>query len=325
MNFNKSINTSEYHSKKEKYQNKFYNSLMNKYMQSHKIPINRHINKETNNQNILSNSNNSIEAQDKFKPITQKRNFRIQNYNANTNVYNFDKPNIQNKSISNQNSKFTIKLRKDKDINNDIINETNNNKMKKINKKIINIKNNRINRLSYSKPSNNQYFFAEEPFLLDDKVINNSFINNQEDIIKNKNFNNNDDNFIKYNIILNNDSSSKMLDNDAPSSLNNSKRLINSKNDLEETNNYFDNISQKSQNIFGSRNKKSIGSENKSLETVKIRKPIIFINTDMGKTNKSFNTNYTNIIFIIIAMIIIIIILFLIQEKKVLIMITKMI
>ena len=97
--------------------------------------------------------------------------------------------------------------------------------------------------------------FAEEPFLLDDKVINNSFIKNQDEIIKNKNNinnnvnsmntnTNNNEEFIKYNIILNNEHSQEMLDKDAPSSLNNSKRFIDSKNEQEDTNNYFDNYLQ---------------------------------------------------------------------------------
>ena len=280
----------EYYSKKEKYQNRFYNSLMNKYLKAHNLPLNTYDNKVSNIQEKINKSEDKntqtvesiVEKIEKKEPKEQKISLKYKDYISPVNFLNMDKisPNISYESFNPKNLSFKTKYN---------MNILKYKKMSKVKRKLLNYHNDRYSPISSNESNNNRYFGANEPFLLNDKFINNSFMKKQDNKIKSYIYHN--ENKPKYNIQRNNDNSSKLLDKDVPSSLNNSQRFI---NENEENNN---NRSQDSQDIITFRNKESItsGENKKTIEAEKTKKPKKFYKFNLRyKNNNNLKKNNTD-------------------------------
>ena len=157
MNAYKMINKSkEYYSKKEKYQNRFYNSLMNKYLKAHNLPLNTYDNKVSNIQEKINKSEDKntqtvesiVEKIEKKEPKEQKISLKYKDYISPVNFLNMDKisPNISYESFNPKNLSFKTKYN---------MNILKYKKMSKVKRKLLNYHNDRYSPIS-SNESNNK-------------------------------------------------------------------------------------------------------------------------------------------------------------------------
>ena len=281
-----SLNLSE-----DKHQNnKFPNSLMNKVRISNYNRINN-INENENNF-LLNNKENSLkneEIKSLNYPKYKNENYITSKNNKNNDgfIYNFSNENWRKKPFI-PTSYFTknkvIKVKNQK-IKRKILNSENNNSSRS--------NQNNFYKTSYplSTNNNNYQYNEEEPFFLNDKYINNSFIINYDNKRK-----------IQKNT-RHNENNSKLLSKDVPNSLNNTERYIFSKfyNEGKSKNNYYVSHTEYSEDYITFRNKDYLlhKDNNKTIEAEKMNYPKKLIKPKPNlrnkyKENKIDNLTYNN-------------------------------
>ena len=275
---------------KEKDRIKFYNMLMNTNVKT---------DNSSSDKNRLIFSNHNIHKDNKtkqdddidWKTIYKKhtvlspndgllRNRHTQNMSENFSNDNFVHKSIFQGDFSTKNK--VVKLK--------------NKRMNKIKKKLLNYENDPFN--SSLKKNNNSFNFVVKPFILRDKIINNSFGTNKDNKdnktkkfnkkinINKKNNKNNNNNHNNYNLLnidfkRRNKDNNSLLFHNHPSSISKSQNL----------NNYINNAQDNfiSENIPIYRNGDNIKINNEqTIEAEKIERPKKFLN------NKTKNNMLTN-------------------------------
>ena len=274
---------------KEKDRIKFYNMLMNTNVKTDNSPSN-------NNRVVFSNDNNhkfnkvkedgNIDWKTIYKKHTviSPNNGLLKSKHTQNMSENFSNDNFVHKSIFQGDFSTKNKVLKLK-----------NKRMNKIKKKLLNYENDPFN--SSLKKNNNSFNFVVKPFLLRDKIINDSFANNKDNkdnkakkfnkkINTNKNNNKNNHNHnnnklfnIDFNINRNNNNS--LVFQNPLCSISKSQNLNTYKNN--DQNNFI------SENIPNYRSGDSININNEqTIEAEKIERPKKFMN------NKNRNNMLTN-------------------------------
>ena len=285
MKIQKNNNTSDKYFL-NKYQDKkiIYNSLTNDH-DSNNPEINILDNYEIKNNLLLNNNIENliesdeiiIENNENDNEFTKMKYISPLNKRFNDYISRNDSRENWRKKLFFQKNSFSTKSK-------DLINKNQKIKRKILTSENDNFKNSQIsfNKTSYplSKNINND----EEPFYFNDKYISNSFIINHDDKPQ------------KYKYNGCNENSSKLLSKDLPSSLNNTDRFTNSKNNYEDNikgininnkNNYISNNIKK-ENIYNK------GNDNKTIEAEKIKKPKKMIKSNIRNKQKKFNRNLTD-------------------------------
>ena len=271
MKVQKSNNILNKYFSSTQHKNKIYESLMNDYLNSNNLETNNVDENEIKNKYLLNNIKNLLDSDEiiiqdnengkeytKMKYISPINNKYNDYYSRNDSRENW------RKKLFFQKNSFSTK-------NKDLIVENQKTKRKILSSDNDNFKNNQISFNKTSYPINKYINNDEEPFYLDDKYISNSFIINHDDKPK------------KYKYNGYNENSSKLLSKDLPSSLNNTDRYTNSKNDNEDNINgiynknkiKYESYDYPSENITF-REKGNIynkDNDNKTIETEKIKNP----------------------------------------------------
>mgnify|MGYP006873018870 CR=1 FL=1 len=246
MNIKSNSSSNKRNSRKEEYQNRFYNTLMDQYYRNHNISSNVKnsviLTKHTQNDNekgdsVLMNMWNTIYK----KNISPGNKMAKKDSKGDNSAYNYSNKTIDLRSkVSFQNpviprsNVIKIKNQKISHIKRRILESGNNNyEIRYANNTYnsYNISYNKGNYDSYKNKYKNRNFNKDndnlnndEPFFLNDKHISNSFVVNLEEKFKNSNNN------------KGNESNSKLLDKDLPSSLNNTQKYFNQKYGNDESN-----------------------------------------------------------------------------------------
>jgi len=312
MNFKSNSTSNKRNSRKEEYQNRFYNTLMNQYYRNHKISSNVKnsviLTKKVQNDNekgdsVLMSMWNTIYKKN-ISPMNQTFN---NNYMGDNMGYSYSNKTIDLRAKAsfqnpdNYRSKvIKIKNQKISHIKRRILESENNNIDMGYNNKTYNDSYN----LNYQKDNNDSYknkyknrnfindnenLNNDEPFILNDQYISNSFVINLEEKFKNTNN------------IKGNESNSRLLDKDPPSSLNNTQKYLNQKSVNDESNyksnsnsnkKYMQVENPKEVNAFRLRDK-NIAFEDEQNNTMKNAKNTI--NYNKIKNIKYDNSSYNHI------------------------------
>ena len=237
MNIKSNSTSNKRNSRKEEYQNRFYNTLMDQYYRNHKISSN-----VKNSVILTKNTQNDNETGDSvlmnmWNTLYKKNNYIGENagYKYSNKTIDFKQKASFKNPVNPRNKVIRIKNQKISGIKRKILEVENNNYDMGYNN---NTYNNSYN-ISYKKDTYDSYknkyknrniindndnLNNDEPFFLNDKYISNSFVINLEEKFKNTNNN------------KGNESNSRQLDKDLPSSLNNTQKYINSKFGNDESN-----------------------------------------------------------------------------------------
>ena len=291
MKVQKSNNILNKYFSNTQYKNKIYESLMNDYLNSNNLETNNMDENEIKKKFLLNNIKNLLDSDEiiiqdnengkeytKMKYISPINNKYNDYYSRNDSRENW------RKKLFFQKNSFSTK-------NKDLIVENQKRKRKILSSDNDNFRNNQISFNKTSYPINKYINNDEEPFYFDDKYISNSFIINHDDKPK------------KYKYNGYNENSSKLLSKDLPSSLNNTDRYTNSKNDNEDNINgiynknkiKYESYDYPSENITF-REKGNIynkDNDNKTIETEKIKNPTKIIKSNIRNKHKKFFQNLT--------------------------------
>ena len=237
MNIKSNSTSNKRNSRKEEYQNRFYNTLMNQYYRNHKISSNVKnsviLNKNSQNDNetgdsVLMNMWNTIYKKNSYVGDNAGYNYSNKTIDFKSKVSYQNPVNPRNKVIKIKNQKIShIKRRILEGENNNYGMGYNNNTYNNSYNINYNIDNNDSYKNKYKNRNfinDNENLNNDEPFFLNDKYINNSFVINLEEKFKNTNNN------------KGNESNSRQLEKDLPSSLNNTQKYINQKYSNDESN-----------------------------------------------------------------------------------------
>ena len=262
---------------KEKDRIKFYNMLMNTNVKTDNLTSN-------NNRVIFSNDNNHKDNETREDGNVDWKTIYKKHAVISPNDGLLKRKNTHNISENLSNDNFAHKsiFQGDFSTKNKVL-KLKNKRMNKIKKKLLNYKNDPFN--SSLKKNNNSFNFVVKPFLLRDKIINDSFANNKDNKnnkvkkfnkkinINKKNNNHNHNNNKLFNIDFNsnrNNNNSLVFQNPY-SSISKSQNLNTYKNN--DQNNFF------SENIPNYRSGDSINISNEqTIEAEKIKRPKKFMN-----------------------------------------------
>ena len=240
---------------------------------------------------LLNNIQNKVENEE----IINQNNPKTTKYKERNYIFSIINKNEDNISFNLTNDNWSRKpfIQSSFSLNNKIIEF----KDQKVKRSILSTENityrsnqNNFNKTSYPLSKNNNVFNYkdEEPDCLNDKLISNSFIINNEDKIK------------KHKNNGSNENPSKLLSKDTPSSLNNTKRYMNSKLGKDENNkNIFSSHNDYTEEFITFKNKDFIlykdNSKTIEYENMNNPKKVLRQNiTNKYKNNKVYNLTYSN-------------------------------